>query len=174
MDDLTSARCRVCGDLFAYRKVTRPRSFCSDRCKRAFRAAAARSSYYATRSPDKVCKHCGKWFTVTSGGYWRTCSPECALELQRIRYRRKSYARRTHITGSYSMAEVAARAAGRCHICHQKVDLTLSGRDPYGPTVDHLIPLSEGGADELTNVALAHRQCNVRRGVRGEVQLVLI
>lgn len=43
-----------------------------------------------------------------------------------------------------------------------------------GATVDHLIPLSAGGTDDLGNVALAHRQCNTRRSNTGAAQLRLM
>jgi 5-methylcytosine-specific restriction endonuclease McrA len=49
----------------------------------------------------------------------------------------------------------------------------LSGDHRMGPTIDHLIPVSKGGADVPENVALAHRSCNCARGNRGAVQLRL-
>jgi 5-methylcytosine-specific restriction endonuclease McrA len=33
-------------------------------------------------------------------------------------------------------------------------------------TLDHVIPLSRGGADELSNVVLCCRSCNSRKGAR--------
>lgn len=51
--------------------------------------------------------------------------------------------------------------------------MTLSGMAKWGPTVDHLIPLSADGSDQIENVALAHRHCNISRGVGGVVQLIL-
>lgn len=62
----------------------------------------------------------------------------------------------------------------RCHLCRGRVDMRLSGMHPKGPTIDHLIPVTAGGGDDPTNVALAHRECNVRRQTGGEVQLRLL
>lgn len=42
-----------------------------------------------------------------------------------------------------------------------------------GPTIDHLVPIADGGLDELANVRLAHRQCNCARGRGGDIQLLL-
>lgn len=53
-----------------------------------------------------------------------------------------------------------------CHLCGRPVDVTLDGRHPLGPTVDHVIPLTERPdlAHERTNLRLAHRRCNEAKG----------
>lgn len=56
---------------------------------------------------------------------------------------------------------VRQRAGGKCEYCH-----TLE-RWQYVPfTVDHVIPLSEGGSDDPTNLALACFHCNRRKADR--------
>lgn len=50
-----------------------------------------------------------------------------------------------------------------CWICHKPVDKTLSGRDPYGPTADHVLPRHKGGTNDRTNLRLAHQRCNNAR-----------
>jgi len=75
---------------------------------------------------------------------------------------------------SYSLAELIERDKSTCHLCGKHVDCSLSGRDEMGPTIDHILPLSFGGADCKSNVKLAHRSCNVSRGNRGTVQLMLV
>jgi hypothetical protein len=66
--------------------------------------------------------------------------------------------------------EIAAHTDGDCHLCLQPADLAL-----YGPTgsfgadtvtVDHVVPQSHGGGDELENLRLAHGGCNSTRGTR--------
>jgi hypothetical protein len=53
------------------------------------------------------------------------------------------------------------RAGGKCEYCH-----TLE-RWQYVPfTVDHVIPLSEGGSDDPNNLALACFHCNRRKANR--------
>lgn len=48
-----------------------------------------------------------------------------------------------------------------CGICGKPVDKSLSGLDPMGPTVDHIIPVARGGHPaDLDNLQLAHRSCN--------------
>ena len=53
-----------------------------------------------------------------------------------------------------------------CWLCDGAVDPTLPATDPMAPSLDHKIPLSRGGGHVLANCALAHRDCNVRKGVR--------
>lgn len=50
-----------------------------------------------------------------------------------------------------------------CCICGEPVDKTLSGRDPDGPSIDHIVPRAEGGTNQLDNLALAHLRCNTAR-----------
>jgi 5-methylcytosine-specific restriction endonuclease McrA len=89
---------------------------------------------------------------------------------------RRRYARRvTNTNGErYRLSDVAARDGYICHLCGRRVDMSLSGRHPWGPTADHLIPASHGGGDEPQNVAPAHSRCNIKRGVGGLAQLRLV
>lgn len=52
-----------------------------------------------------------------------------------------------------------------CGICGQPVDKTLRTPHPGSPEVDEIIPVSLGGSPlQRSNVRLAHRLCNQRRG----------
>ena len=54
-----------------------------------------------------------------------------------------------------------------CAICGHPVDKTLPPNDPGAPEVDEIIPVSLGGNPlDWTNVQLAHRRCNQRKGNR--------
>jgi 5-methylcytosine-specific restriction endonuclease McrA len=74
----------------------------------------------------------------------------------------------------YTLEQIGERDGWKCHLCRKRVQRTLPGSVPMGPTIDHLVPLSRGGDDTPANVALAHRKCNVARGTRGTVQLLLV
>lgn len=118
-----------------------------------------------------TCMVCGAAFTRNATRTSMCCSPRCTLEARRERYRRKNRARRTkRAPGAYTLAEVAERDRHRCHLCGKKVNMSLSGMHPRGPTIDHLVPLSADGDDVLANVALAHRACNIRKGANGPPQ----
>lgn len=58
------------------------------------------------------------------------------------------------------------RGGGRCGICGKDVDLNVL-KGPGQPTIDHIQPSSKGGQDDRrTNLQLAHRGCNSRKGNR--------
>jgi 5-methylcytosine-specific restriction endonuclease McrA len=95
---------------------------------------------------------------------------EAREEARLERSRRKNRKRRTGLVGlepdSYTLAEISTRDAGRCGICRRLVGTTHDWPHPKSPSIDHIIPLSEGGDDSRANVQLAHLGCNVKKGVR--------
>lgn len=92
---------------------------------------------------------------------------DCAQAKSLNKWKRKGARRQAAKVGiRYTLSEIAARDGRTCHLCQSAVDMTLSGNQAWGPTIDHLIPISKGGADAPDNVALAHRTCNERRGAR--------
>lgn len=61
-----------------------------------------------------------------------------------------------------------ARQKGVCHLCGRRLP-PLEDRFFQGdraPSLDHLVPRSQGGGDQLTNLAVAHIRCNRMRGTR--------
>jgi 5-methylcytosine-specific restriction endonuclease McrA len=65
------------------------------------------------------------------------------------------------------------RDGTHCGICHHHVDITLTSGprgDDAGPSIDHVVPRSKGGSDDLTNLRLTHWSCNRQRGNRGDIE----
>jgi 5-methylcytosine-specific restriction endonuclease McrA len=55
----------------------------------------------------------------------------------------------------------------RCAICGQLVDKSIKHPHPLSPEVDEVIPVSRGGSPtDKSNLQLAHRICNQRRGAK--------
>jgi len=52
----------------------------------------------------------------------------------------------------------------RCHICGGEIDGDLESPHPGSWTVDHRIPINQGGPDTDDNCDGAHRLCNLRKG----------
>lgn len=63
-----------------------------------------------------------------------------------------------------SLLRLAERDGWWCWLCGGAIDPALPRDSPNGATIDHLVPRSRGGANDLANLRLAHRRCNVRRG----------
>jgi 5-methylcytosine-specific restriction endonuclease McrA len=125
-----------------------------------------------------TCIDCGapivrKW---KRPGLWANCRP-CAKVRYRAHNAKKNHKRRALGPRVMSVEELAARDGARCHICHRKVDMALSGRAKWGPTIDHLVPVKPrsgpAGTNDPSNLALAHWHCNISRGNRGSAQLML-
>lgn len=99
----------------------------------------------------------------------------CSIRCSRKPRKRADRARRKNVDHEpYTLRQVAERDGWRCHLCGKRVPPRRYTAKPEDPTVDHLVPLSAGGPDTLTNVALAHNACNYTRSAGGEAQLRLI
>lgn len=53
-----------------------------------------------------------------------------------------------------------------CGLCSTPVDPESAWPDPMSPSLDHIVPLSKGGAHTYENTQLAHLTCNVSKGNR--------
>lgn len=56
---------------------------------------------------------------------------------------------------------MCARCGGRLNLSRRRAE-----NDGDGPTIDHVIPRSWGGADQIGNVVILHRKCNAAKGAR--------
>lgn len=59
-----------------------------------------------------------------------------------------------------------ARDGDTCRRCGEAIDFDLSGLHALGPTLGHVTPAARGGSDELRNLGLEHRRCNLAAGAR--------
>lgn len=86
------------------------------------------------------------------------------------RRRNNHYRRKALMTGADAedvrLADVIARDGRICGICGVDVDQSISYPDPFSSSLDHIIPLSRGGAHSLANCQLAHLRCNISKGAR--------
>lgn len=73
---------------------------------------------------------------------------------------------------SFSELAVYERDNWTCHLCGEPIDPAATDHRWRG-TLDHLVPVSEGGDDVAWNVRPAHQTCNIKRGRGGTVQLLL-
>lgn len=66
-----------------------------------------------------------------------------------------------------SKARLLRDAPAVCILCLRPIDLDLGGNHKWGPTREHVIPVSRGGSPtDPANQALSHRVCNITRGNR--------
>lgn len=154
--------------------------FCSDDCRQAWRKHDANRRYretfvsVAATNPvvEHVCRQCGKRFRSRRYSAVRQfCSKRCTRAASKgTRRARQRGARITTI----SRDAIFVRDAGKCGICGKSIDRSLKHPHPQSYTLDHIVPLSLGGAHESANIQAAHLRCNTLRGARGAGQLRLL
>lgn len=171
--------CETCGESLTERRAER---FCSKRC-----ADIARGYVRAEPLPDRVCElpTCRAIYSPSST-LQRCCSYSHVKALYRLEHadeiraarepwgdkRRDAYHRRRALKRSAStgrpviLSEIAQRDGFQCQLCQKPVDLVLTWPDPMSKSLDHIVPLSLGGAHDPDNVQLAHLRCNVAKGAR--------
>lgn len=50
-----------------------------------------------------------------------------------------------------------------CALCGEAVDRSLEWPHPLSKSVDHIVPISKGGTDDIENLQLAHLRCNISK-----------
>lgn len=131
----------------------------------------------------RLCARCGAPFQVdTPGRPNKYCSRECYAillvefnksrrvwandaEREAAKCRRRRAVKRGLPSEQYGILDIALRDGFDCSLCGEMIDFSLPPTDRMSPTVDHVIPISKGGPDLLSNVRLAHRVCNSIKGV---------
>ena len=149
--------------------------FCSYQCRAAQLThrnsqATVKKHEGNPRRFDFECDRC-KQIVVTdvcirktySGRFCRNCS----LVKRRERYRLKTANRQKIMNPIRVSADALIQRDGNvCHICLTEIDLMLARNSRFGATIDHVVPVSKGGADTLDNMRLAHWICNIKKGNR--------
>lgn len=130
----------------------------------------------AARTHDVYCAVCGTLFTTTDTRRF-TCSSECSRKRKNTLKSRENDKRipKDKRIDRIDLHDLFKRDGGVCHICGKQcdwndytvTDTTIIAGNWY-PSVDHIVPVSLGGADAWDNVMLAHRICNSKRGNRIE------
>lgn len=59
-----------------------------------------------------------------------------------------------------------------CQLCGGVLDFAAPQSDPLAEEVDHVIPFSLGGDCDVSNLTLAHRACNQRKGNRVDLRRI--
>lgn len=156
-------------------------------CDRPARARGLCSTHYVAERRRDVngpgciaCPGCGK---ATRGSICRQCrrNAVCSVEGCHETSRSRGMCER-HYSGirnrrrrarlasvpylPYSLADISVRDGFSCGLCGAPVDMSLRFPDSGSPSVDHVTPLSRGGADAPSNVQLAHLGCNSSKGAR--------
>lgn len=166
-----SATCPACGTGFA--SDSRSRVYCSDRCK--WRAKARRQHGHVPmvrQSSTCTTEGCGR------DSLARSLCPVHYMGWRRAQGLRGSSAgggrRRAagHIARAkhygvpwerFTPVDVFDRDGWVCGICDAPVDPALEYPDPLSVSLDHVIPLAQGGGHLMDNCQCSHLECNLRK-----------
>lgn len=115
----------------------------------------------AKRLPAE-CESCTAHFLARPDNAARFCSVDCANDAQG-----RTPAPRFRI-GKHARLTIYAAADWICQLCREPVDPSANYLHPKAPTLDHIHPRAHGGSDDPSNLQLACRECNNRKGARLE------
>ncbi|SDM65767.1 HNH endonuclease [Geodermatophilus siccatus] len=180
------ASCQRCGQAMPGK---RPQAkWCSDLCRnranqernRDRRNAAAREraraksarEYDASSELWAACWRCGDLFLLRNRN--THCQrPDCQRAAKSLATRLHGAAQRVRKAGfgaaidKFTVRDVYERDNGNCYLCGRPTIGDLDdGRQPASATLEHVVPIEQGGAHTLGNVRLAHLECNVVKGSR--------
>jgi hypothetical protein len=154
--------CTQCGKVWMSTVATK--THCSAVCVRVslgLLPSTLRSRFSAPGRSRGICCKCGEdceSFVCT----------ECLKMNKRIARQRYRMRRRGATgLGRYDPKAVARADGWLCYLCGGSVAPHLWGlMNPNAPSIDHVIPISKGGMDCISNVRLTHLLCNMRKGAK--------
>lgn len=177
-------KCLSCGESLAHHPRQRnPKKWCSDACRvRAHRqrnpdyvermrvaAAERQRASYVPVSYDRACAVCGTAF-VAHRSDRRYCSAECRRKAysaaRRADGRAADYtARRRALEKGAKVSRgrrlaILERDAWVCQLCSHPARREAVYPDWDFAVIDHIVPLTSGGAHEAENWQAAHAFCN--------------
>ncbi len=182
MQEEMSTVCPICRRQFT--RSTTNQLYCSSDCTYQAQLIRKRQQWMDTYQPRHfVCSECGSNIvTQYKDMHSCFCCESCAKKyFRRIEHqtaRHKAFInemkkkREVQIKRSFvepvSYETVFNQAQGICEVCGLPVIYDKLADNNWSGTIDHIVPLSCGGAHSLSNCQLAHRICNSLKGNRGE------
>jgi 5-methylcytosine-specific restriction endonuclease McrA len=163
-----SVICKQCGSVFRAYEHELARegrgTFCSRNCKSLSQETLVGPLNHRWTEPIP-CARCGTLFKVEIGTREKYCSKQCAGRA-RAKYsspeermeagHRRRRLNKSAAPGWHSRAQwldLLERYKHRCANCKKRIKLTR----------DHIIPISRGGSDDITNIQPLCQPCNSRK-----------
>lgn len=105
----------------------------------------------------------------------RTGRPETRRKKLRIKTQRRRALMKDPDAEKIDRDVVGERDGWRCGICRKRVNNSIPWPKPLSPSLDHIVPLSQGGQHTYANSRISHLGCNMQRSNQGgDEQLALI
>lgn len=165
----TVKSCANCGDSFTPER-SMAQKYCSKKCSFDFhrdsstRICSVDDCDRNVRAREMCSMHYRRW--ARSEGFEELPAWD---DRRRANHHRRRALKLKLPADDIRPLDVYERDGWVCQICMQPVDESVKWPDPMSPSLDHVTPLSKGGHHVWENVALAHLECNVRKGDRVSV-----
>jgi len=155
MTDTITRTCLFCNATFEPKKDNA--IYCSRSHKE--RAKSLRKTGYRRIYP----KHCAACNIAYIGRNDRGiyCSDKCKRQRKQAKREQREKLLSTR-TKSFRQ-NIYFRDKGLCGVCGEAILLTDKYPHPQSMTLDHIVPLSAGGAHAKYNIQLAHWICNINK-----------
>lgn len=88
------------------------------------------------------------------------------LEKLRPRHSEPKTSRPSRLKTPQVITALFERDNWTCQLCGDAVNPSLKYPDPMAATIDHIVPLVDGGEHSYANTQLAHALCNSLKGDR--------
>lgn len=111
------------------------------------------------------CYTCGTTYVSETTSI--TCSASCAVSKASADRAEHKHRRRARERAAYvapvDRRTIYDRDDWTCWLCHLPIDRDADAQSDMAPSLDHMIPLANGGTHEPGNTRTAHRLCNALR-----------
>ncbi|HEY5864783.1 MAG TPA: HNH endonuclease [Candidatus Tectomicrobia bacterium] len=98
---------------------------------------------------------------------WRKEHPEEVREQShRASVKRRALLMHCPLIEDFSRKDVFIRDKWICQLCYKPVKKTLRFPHPKSPSLDHVIPVMQGGNHSYQNCVLTHLGCNAAKAAR--------
>lgn len=159
--------CLRCGAVFSPAKSL-AQVYCSAVClRRATADAASRSCEVdGCDRPHRAKGTCSMHWRRAARAEGREEPPQWDERRKANWQKRSALKRGAAAAERFTVAGIFERDGWTCGICLEPVEAGLVWPDPMSASLDHVVPLSAGGAHTPENVQCAHLVCNTRKGAR--------
>ena len=155
-----SAECFFCGKVFKKRRNNA--KYCSARCK-SLSISRKKAGLTGVMGEVVECLWCGDGFPIIDHSK-KYCSKKCmSCSASSVGNRRRKALKLSVESFRFSRDELIERDGIDCAHCGIKTRIKGDRNQDEFFNMDHIIPLSRGGADAIYNAQVLCRKCNTKK-----------